>query len=828
MAVSRPLPGVRFEAAAPPASGDLPRMDIPAFVGFAASGPIGVPVAVEDAVRFAEIFGDAQPLARDAATGEAIEAYLAPAVRAFFRNGGRRCWIVRLARGAAANRFRLPGLQLLAAGPALADAFAVARSEGSWSDGLRVQTSLVGSPLRFAALVAGPPLAVDVVPATPDAVAVGDLLQLAWLDPSAPVLYLAVESLQAVPLASPLATGVRLTGTAAWVQAAPASPPGTAAVWQLAPQPNVALLPGRPVVQRLSFDLSVRAASGPVLRLSGLGFAPAHPRYWAALPVDSALFADPQATLSGLTADAATPRFPLAGDAAGALYLPVGMGVLPSAEEPAMLGSGTALARDGLVQLDAGLFLDPDLADATLLDLLARADFIRYQRSQPRPLQGVHAVLSLDEVTFVAVPDAVHRGWVSAAGSAAQPLASSPLAHPEWWRWLDCRGGQTPPAGVPLGAGGFIDCEIAGPVEIPLLAATPPEGGTYDLVWAAASGAIDVLQEATHPDFSDAADVATGAPGRVTIHARAQGDLFYRVRRLRGARTSDWSNGVAVHVTAAADYAALGADEYDPSLLRAVHDALLLLCAARGDLFALLSLPGHYDERQAMAHPATLQASARVRSHGALWHPWLILRDGPDGDAAPLKATPHDGATAGVFAARALARGAWIAPANEPLKGPVALLPQVGTAPRQALQDAAVNLIRQEPAGFVCLDADTLCPDDELRAINVRRLLALLRRAALRVGERYVFEPNDGAARRAVQRAFESLLELLFARGAFAGPTAATSFQVVTGDALDTPQTRDSGQLIAELRVAPSRPLSFLTVRLVQDGDATVVQEVGA
>jgi hypothetical protein len=34
--------------------------------------------------------------------------------------------------------------------------------------------------------------------------------------------------------------------------------------------------------------------------------------------------------------------------------------------------------------------------------------------------------------------------------------------------------------------------------------------------------------------------------------------------------------------------------------------------------------------------------------------------------------------------------------------------------------------------------------------------------------------------------------------------------------------------MIAELRVAPSRPLSFLTVRLVQDGDATVVQEVRA
>jgi len=69
----------------------------------------------------------------------------------------------------------------------------------------------------------------------------------------------------------------------------------------------------------------------------------------------------------------------------------------------------------------------------------------------------------------------------------------------------------------------------------------------------------------------------------------------------------------------------------------------------------------------------------------------------PDGDAAPLKATPPDGATAGVIAARALGRGAWIAPANEPLRGPVALTPAISAAMRQALQDAAVNLIRQEP-----------------------------------------------------------------------------------------------------------------------------------
>src|SRR5262245_64334444 len=37
-------------------------------------------------------------LAWDAERGEVVYGYLAAAVRAFFRNGGRRCWIVRVPR----------------------------------------------------------------------------------------------------------------------------------------------------------------------------------------------------------------------------------------------------------------------------------------------------------------------------------------------------------------------------------------------------------------------------------------------------------------------------------------------------------------------------------------------------------------------------------------------------------------------------------------------------------------------------------------------------------------------------------------------------------
>jgi phage tail sheath protein FI len=178
-----------------------------------------------------------------------------------------------------------------------------------------------------------------------------------------------------------------------------------------------------------------------------------------------------------------------------------------------------------------------------------------------------------------------------------------------------------------------------------------------------------------------------------------------------------------------------------------------------------------------------------------------------------------------VMSARALARGAWIAPANEAMRGPVALTPPIKSERWLDLQASQINIIRQDARGFMSMSADTLSDDDDLRPINVRRLLSLLRRLALRLGATYVFEPNDLSFRRLVQRGFEAMLGEMFVRGAFAGATPQTSFQVVTGNSLNTPQSMEQGRFIVELRVAPSLPMTFMTIRLVQTGDRTAVLE---
>ena len=85
-------PGVyheRDDASTPAIS--LLRTDIAAFIGIARRGPLHHPLAVQSWRQFQAHFGDF--------TGA---GYLAYAARAFFENGGQRCWIVRVASEVAA------------------------------------------------------------------------------------------------------------------------------------------------------------------------------------------------------------------------------------------------------------------------------------------------------------------------------------------------------------------------------------------------------------------------------------------------------------------------------------------------------------------------------------------------------------------------------------------------------------------------------------------------------------------------------------------------------------------------------------------------------
>lgn len=1047
------LPGVRFEARTPTADEALPRMDIAVFVGFAASGPLHAPVAVEDPARFAAVFGDDLPLAWDHERGERVCAHLAPAVRAFFRNGGRRCWVVRVAGpGAVANRFAIPGLCALGPGGALAPAYARARSPGSWSDQLQVAAALHSTPLTVLS-VAPDGGWVDLPPAAAGLVAPADLLRVSFSGTGF-VLFALVDGLESRSPGSPGASAVRVMASLArwFLAAAAASPPGSPpeAAGALIALPGPPTLPAgaAPVGERLSLDLVVRRGRATPQRLGGLGFAPGHPRYWAALPDDDELFVatplgalppDPRYDL--LRREAAAAAFPLAGVGAGGVFLPLRVGVLPGAFQGPEPAADTPLVRDGLDSFGPQLFLDAELADVRLDTLAGAADFLRYQSPRPRRLLGIHAAMALEEAALIAVPDALHAGWrLVEPDPAPPPDEPDPLPRPEWWHFLDCEqaepaaalaapvfsgfagatGGLPAPAlarldrpprpgVVALGwgearpgaiyileearaasfagaaeayrgpgrrasllgrtpgdyfyrvraeAGGaastwsgglavrvaagtipltrerrgdkFLACET-GITAAPEFLAAPAPGlaGSYELGWSAAGGeARYVLEEATAPDWGDAAVIYSGPATALPIYGRGPGAYYYRVRvELIGRRSfavsptppraecgagedeaqvdilawpstgypgeefaveersgpglferrviysgparrisvdrqagrsysvlarfvtarSDWSAGVTAAVEPPGRWALPPVDERSAETALAVQRAVLRMCAARGDLLAALALPEGLREAEALAYladltmpgapalayrrdaasppawidvPAIGAGEAVALSYGAAYHPWLVGRE----ETRPelLRRTPPDGAICGQMARRALARGAWVAPANSPLAQVAALTPPIARERRLELFAAQLNLIRHEPRGFVALSADTLSGDPELRPINVRRTLMLLRRLALRYGHAFSFEPSGPELRRLARADFEAILDRLFVAGAFAGRVPAEAYQVVVDD---RPLAADAARLLIELRVAPARPMVFLTVRLVRRGEAVRVIE---
>jgi len=597
-----------------------------------------------------------------------------------------------------------------------------------------------------------------------------------------------------------------------------------------------------PLGERLTFELRARPTVGDPFVLVDLAFSLAHPRSWNGLPGDeqeklpagdrNGLPTDHQwfsalnerETVPALWKRAAEPRFPLAGGLLkGAFTFPYTMSILPNYELQSYsdLADADALTRDGLATFDTSLFLDQDLAGTTALDLAGRADYLRYLSVEPSALRGIHAALAIEEATLIAVPDAVHPGWTRE--DAPTDLDAEPsdlLECPNWAYFLDC--------GYRI-------------LNAPLLTASSPDAsGTFTLTWDWESDdpsdmPLFTLQEAALPDFSDAIALYGGTAQIYTIYGRARGDYYYRVHVTAGTHHGDWSNGVGVRVAPGSQWVLNEPTIETDRATLTIHRALLRLCASRADMVAVLAMPEHFREDEAIDHARALTpfstllnpqdlfdfplsfAESRALTYGALYHPWVYTLDG-----AVVRAAPPDGAMCGMIARRSVQRGAWIAPANEPIEGVIALTPLLAEERWLDLLDAQINIIKPSPYGFVAQTADTLSLDEDLRPLNVRRLMILLRRLVQRQGTQYVFEPFDDVFRRMVQRGLESVLEGMFIRGAFAGRTAAAAFQVVPRS---TAEDVDQGRFIMDLRVAPSLPLEFLTVRLVQSGDRSIVSE---
>lgn len=813
------LPGIVFAPQPPPRAGGLPPLDVAGFVGFAQRGPLDLPVAVEDTAGFAAVFGGTMPLARDA-RGARVTARLPGSVAAFFANGGRRCHVVRVAGATArAARFGIPGLLALAPGGADARHAAVAASSaGRWGNALRLAARLEATPLPRPDRIAGGEL-VWTPPLAADAPVPGEVLRLTWPDGTAALF--SVTAVRTEQQTSPPEPALHLGGDARrLLLVKAAAPPAPVAARLLTAEGNVPL-----AIEKITLatggagwrlDLhgadALRPAPGDLLRLEA-----ASPGTDLIFPV---LRRRPAADGLGAQLEATAlldpVPVPLAGDAPRVERLRLDLRVeLPG--EPGRVAHLPGLGFDAahprfwgdLVLLGSAPGADPARWQAAALSTArdaaeawrawcGSAGPTRLAPPPPAALAGLLAPLCDAARSLQHLPLGVSE-IAPEHGIAPQEPGADGLDLFDPHRFLDAAlvphlQGQRPGAALRVAA---EDRWLRGGIRL---------RGLHALTF------LDEVATVALPDAAHAAWKMTDPPkSPATPPPPPPPDR---------ARFGACGHMAAPPTTPAApppdrDLPVLGA--VDGRALVALHAAMLRFCHARRDAVALLSLPQGAELPAALAWQSALAAElardgfgegfdADGLSYAAAWHPWLRGADD--------LALPPDGAVAGVIARREGARGAWVAPANEPFAGVLDLDPAFDEEVWATLLGRRINLVRRMPRDFRSPTAHSLSGERSLLHVSVRRLLILLRKLALRRGQELVFESNTERLRETVRLGLEEELTRLFERGAFAGRTPAESFRVLTEPEVNLPAAIERGELLTRILVAPSEPLEFLVVRL--------------
>jgi uncharacterized protein len=259
--------------------------------------------------------------------------------------------------------------------------------------------------------------------------------------------------------------------------------------------------------------------------------------------------------------------------------------------------------------------------------------------------------------------------------------------------------------------------------------------------------------------------------------------------------------------------------------LRAIQQAMIQHCEARGDRIAVLDAPRDLSQRDPY-DPDTLR-DWRIgldSRFAALYWPWLRVLD-PDNARAVPRDLPACGHVLGAFASTDLSLGVQKAPANTPLEWVQSVTRETDPTRLGLLNDASLNVIRVLPnRGIRIYGARVLAPEPDYRLLNVRRTLILIRRALLYGLSWAVFEPDNLALRARLRACIEGFLAYFWRRGGLSGATEAQAFLV----SFDPPNSAGDGTLVINIAVAPVVPAEFVWLTLLRANDAIAVVEPSA
>jgi uncharacterized protein len=209
--------------------------------------------------------------------------------------------------------------------------------------------------------------------------------------------------------------------------------------------------------------------------------------------------------------------------------------------------------------------------------------------------------------------------------------------------------------------------------------------------------------------------------------------------------------------------------------------------------------------------------------YATMYWPWVKVMDPVQGKGIFV---PPGGSVAGVWARNDDTRGVHKAPANEVVRGAMALELNITKGEHDQLNPDNVNCIRSFPGqGIRIWGARTLSSDPEWRYLNVRRLFNYVESSILGGTNWVVFEPNDPRLWDAVTRTVTMFLRRVWRDGALFGRTQAEAFYVKCDEENNPPENRDAGILTVEIGIAPVKPAEFVVFRVSQFNGGAGLEE---
>jgi phage tail sheath protein FI len=155
------------------------------------------------------------------------------------------------------------------------------------------------------------------------------------------------------------------------------------------------------------------------------------------------------------------------------------------------------------------------------------------------------------------------------------------------------------------------------------------------------------------------------------------------------------------------------------------------------------------------------------------------------------------------------------APANEGIRGAVALESPLTDAEQALLNAPGVNALRSFRGGPpVVWGARTLAADRSYQYVNVRRLLIFLAESLRASLGPAVFAPNDIRLWKRLDRTIRAFLTRVWRDGALFGDTADDAFTVQIDEANNPDEDRRNGILNIWIYVRPTYPAEHILVEI--------------